>query len=245
MSNHPSTRLFPKALLAAAFLSTAAYIPPAYAAEPTPRIITVSGTGEVFAKPNIAQIDTGVVTQAPTAAAALAANSKAMNAIFASLATLKIARTDMQTSQFSVQPVYENYDQANPNKVLKIRAYEVTNQLHVTLRVLANVGPTLDKLVSVGSNRIGNISFTIEKPEPLLDKARASAVADALRKAKIYAGAAGVTLGPVQTISESSSGYPPQPMYEMRAMASKDASTPIAEGEQKLTTNVSVTFAIQ
>jgi uncharacterized protein YggE len=241
-----SNPLFPKSLALAVLLATTAFSGlPAIAEEPAPRIITVSGTGEVTAKPNIAQIDTGVVTQAPTAAAALAANSKAMNAIFESLATLKIARTDMQTSQFSVQPVYENYDQANPNKILKIRAYEVSNQLHVKLRNLANVGPTLDKLVSVGSNRIGGIGFSIDKPEPLLDKARASAVADALRKAKIYAGAAGVTLGPVHTISENSVNYP-QPMYaRAEMMQAKDASTPIAEGEQKLSANVSVTFVIE
>lgn len=238
-------RFSPKAFAAAAVLGASLVALPAYAADPAPRVITVTGTGEVSAKPNLALIDSGVVTQAPTAAAALAANSKAMNAIFKALEELKIARTDMQTSQFSVQPVYENYDQANPSKVLKIRAYEVTNQLRVKLRNLANVGPTLDKLVSVGSNRVSGISFTVDKPDPLLDKARTLAMQDAMRKAKIYASAAGVGLGALQTVSEQSFNYP-QPMYARAEMAmAKDSSTPIAEGEQQLSVNVTATFEIE
>jgi len=238
-------RFSPALFAAAALISTSLMALPAYAADPVPRTITVTGTGEVSAKPDLARVDTGVVTQAPTAAAALSANSKAMNAIFKSLEELKIARSDMQTSQFTVQPVYENYDQNNPRKVRKVVAYEVTNQLRVKLRDLANVGPTLDKLVSVGSNRISGISFTVDKPEPLLDKACTLAMQDAMRKAKIYASAAGVTLGAVQTLSEQSFNYP-QPMYARAAMAMDAAeSTPIAEGEQQLSVNVTASFEIK
>ncbi|MDR3499019.1 MAG: SIMPL domain-containing protein [Parvibaculum sp.] len=217
----------------------------ANAAETARRTMTVTGSGEVSARPDVAYIDSGVVTEAKTAAEALAANTKAMTALFAGLESMKIAKDDIQTTQFTVNPVYAQPaprpDGSQPPAV--IRGYQVTNQVSVTIRKLDTLGAALDKLVQLGSNQLGGIRFDIDKPEPLMDRARQSAVAEALRKAKLYAAAAGVALGHVVSISESG-GYAPQPVF-MKAMAMRDsAPVPVAAGMQKVTADVTMLIYI-
>lgn len=210
-----------------------------------PRLLNVTGTGEVSVTPDIAMVQTGVVTEAPTAAAALAANTKAMSAIFDGLAALKIDKKDMQTSDFSVYPVYENAPvNGTETTVPKIHGYRVSNQLSLTVRQLASLGSVLDKLVTLGSNQIGGISFSVDKPEQYLDKARTAAVMDALRKAKLYAGAAGVALGEITAINENGSGMP-QPVYMKAMMSMERADVPVAAGQQTISASVSMSIAIQ
>jgi uncharacterized protein YggE len=226
-------------------LSLIALAAPAHAAadaasEP-PRVLTVTGTGEASAPPDIAYVETGVVTQGDSAADALAANTKAMDSVFKGLGEMGIAKADMQTSQFSVNPVYDQ--PKDSNQAPQIRAYQVTNRVTATIRKLDSLGATLDKLVGLGSNHLGNVHFAIEHPEPLLDKARAAAVANALHKAKLYADAAGVTLGPILSISEGGGVVqPPRPLMRMSAA---EAAVPVASGEQRLTSNVTVVFELK
>ncbi|HEY4343907.1 MAG TPA: SIMPL domain-containing protein [Parvibaculum sp.] len=229
-------------------LASPAFTGTAQAAEDAAkRSMTISGTGEVSARPDIAYLDSGVVTEGKTAADALAANTKAMNAIFTSLEAMKIDKDDIRTSQFSVNPVYTQ-PPVRPDGTqdpATVRGYQVANQVTVTVRKLDTLGATLDKLVQVGSNRVDSIRFEIENPEPLLDKAREAAVADALRKAKLYARASGVALGSILTISESGGNYP-QPMYAKAVMAMRDsAPVPVAAGTQQLSSNVSLTIGIE
>jgi uncharacterized protein YggE len=213
----------------------------AQTANPPPRTITMSGTGSVKGPPDMAEITAGVTSQAPTAAAALAANTANMNRVFAALEKQGIARRNIQTSNFSVSP---NYTSRLPNEQPRLTGYQVSNQLHIILEDITRVGAALDALVSAGSNQMHGLNFSIKEPAPLLAKARAAAVADARLRAQQYAAAAGVTLGPVQSISESG-GEPPRPMYRMMAMAAQDSSVPVASGEESVTANVTMVWEIR
>ncbi|MEQ8269056.1 MAG: SIMPL domain-containing protein [Parvibaculum sp.] len=210
-----------------------------------PRIITITGEGESSAAPDIAYIETGVVTDGKTAAEALAANSKAMESVFAGLKDAGIAEKDMQTSQFSVYPVYEQQDPQNREpQTPKIGGYRVQNQLTVTVRDLSGLGAILDKVVTLGSNQLSGIRFSIDEPDALIDEARKDAVKDALRKAKLYAGAAGVSLGRIMSISENGVSMP-QPYYAKdMMMRAEAASVPVAAGEQTLSASVTLVIAI-
>jgi uncharacterized protein YggE len=113
----------------------------------------------------------------------------------------------------------------------------------VRLRDLAKLGDALDRFVSsAGANNLQGIAFDFANPDPLIDQARQNAMADAKRKATLYAQAAGVTLGPLQSLSESG-GYYPKQVYAMDAV--RAAPVPVAAGESRLSANVSVTYAIQ
>jgi hypothetical protein len=230
--------------LALAFLAALALSAPVHAEEPAPRTITITGEGEATAVPDIAWIDTGVVTEGKTAAEALAANTEAMEAVFKGLEEAGIEKRDMQTSQFSVYPVYEQMKPEDGPQTPKIGGYRVQNQLTLKVRDLDALGGILDKVVTLGSNQLSGIRFSIDEPKPLIDKAREAAVEDALRKAKLYARAAGVSLGQIMTITESGGGMP-APMYMKASMAmERDASVPVAAGEQTLSSSVTLVIMI-
>lgn len=223
-------RILPGLLLACA-LSL-----PAFAADP--HTITVTGHGEIKAVPDTASINAGVTTDAPTAAAALSANRTRMNQVFDALKKLGVPDRDVQTTGFSVSPQYTNGDNNNPRH---LTGYQVNNDVRVRLTDMAKVGTTLDTLISAGANQMNGISFDIANPAPALEKARAQAVTDARTRAQTYAQAAGVTLGPILSISEGGSEAPPRPLFRVMAMV---APTPIAPGEQSVTADVTVVWEI-
>ncbi len=209
---------------------------------PAPRVLSVSGTGEVKATPDQAQLSTGVVTQAATAAVALAANSRAMNGVFDTLKRAGIAEKNIQTSNFSVSPQYGN---PKPGGAPHITGYQVSNTVVVMVTGLDKVGPALDALVAAGSNQIDGPSYSIADPKPLLAKAREEAVKDAAARAQTLAAAAGVTLGPILSISEGGSEYSPQPLYRsMKFQGVASVAPPVASGEETVSASVSITWEI-
>ena len=101
----------------------------------------------------------------------------------------------------------------------------------------------MQTLVTAGANDVGNINFTVTQASKLLDEAREKAVADARRKAEIYAKAAGVALGEPLSISEEGS---PGPMpFRKMAVGMAVSPTPVAQGEETLQVSVSVSWAIK
>ena len=229
-----------RALSRIALVFSVMFAAPSALADAAPRTLTVNGTGEVRAVPDQAPLSTGVVTQAATAAAALAANSRAMNAVFDTLKRAGIAEKNIQTSNFSVSPQYGN---PKPGGAQRITGYQVSNTVTVTVIGLDKIGPAIDALVAAGSNQIDGPTFSLADPKPLLAKAREEAVKDATARAQTLAAAAGVTLGPIISISEGGGEYsPPQPLGRM--MLAAKAPTPIASGEESVSASVSIAWEI-
>jgi len=228
--------------LAAVFLSRSAFAEEA----PHPQL-SITGQASVSARPDMATVTTGVVTEAKTAAEALQQNNAAMAAVTAAIKEAGIADRDLQTSGFAVEPVY-TYPSRNggAQEAPRIDSYRVRNLLTIRVRDLAVLGGVLDRAVSVGSNQISSIAFDIDSKESLLDKARKDAVADALRRAEILSTAAGTRLGRVLSIAENSHYQPPRPMMMMReaAMASDKAVVPVEAGELELSVMVSLTWEL-
>jgi uncharacterized protein len=234
--------LNPVAFGALAILTVLAH--PAAAQQDAPRRIVVTGTGEAAARPDIAVISAGVVVQSETASAALTDNSRAMEAVLQQLRTSGLADADVQTSQFSVTPLYERQPpERETTAPPRIVGYQVSNQVTARVRDIDRLGAVLDALVSAGATNVDGPWFEIGDPEQVLGKARDAAVADALARAKRYAAAAGVGLGEIISIEEAGSFVPPpRPMMRAEAMA---ADVPIAPGQTELSASVTVTFAIE
>jgi uncharacterized protein YggE len=229
---------------AAALAASLALSVPAYAqtANPPPSI-TVTGEAQASAPPDLAEIDGGVATEARSAREASEANAKAMTAVMAALKGLGIAERDIRTSRISIFP---QMAQGGPGGqgTPRIASYRATNHVAVRLRDIAKVAETIDALVAAGANELGGINFIVSEPSKLLDKARSEAVADARRKAEIYAQAANVTIGAPLAISEDGAAPPPMP-YRMDRAAVGKMATPVAPGEQTLRVGVSVTWEIK
>jgi uncharacterized protein YggE len=217
-----------------------ALIVPARAQEPPPlppaRII-VSGEGSVRAAPDYAHLTVGATTNGATAAAASEANSRIMAAVATALRNAGIAAQDVQTAHFSVQPVYAS---ATSSSAPKLSGFSVTNQFGVTVRQIERVGAVLDGAIAAGANDVGTIQFLHANLSQTLDAARTAALADARRKAELYAHAAGLSLGAVSWVIEDQANAP-QPRF-LGARIAGAAAVPIATGEDTLSVRVTVGF---
>ena len=208
------------------------------------RYITVSGKGEVSAPPDTAWISSGVNTQAKTAADALKENNQRMEQVIEVFLDADIDEKNIQTSGFNVHPVY---DYSRDNKPPKLAGYQVTNNVTVKVTDLEKLGDLLDDVVESGSNQISGIRFGFADDEALLDQARKAAIANAKKKAKLYADAADVDVGDVVSISETGVRMP-EPVYhraEMRQAKMMDSSVPVMGGEQEISASVTVVYELE
>jgi uncharacterized protein YggE len=199
--------------------------------------LNLSAYGEVKAAPDMATITFGVVTEAPTAAAAMAQNAERMTQVMAALRRAGIAERDVQTSGLNLSAQYD-YQQNEPPK---LRGYQAANQVTVIINDLTKVGSTADAVVSAGVNQINGISFGLKDPTVAENQARQIAVRTLQAKAALYAQALDVPLGGIRSLSEGG-GYappPPRPMYARAEMAMDAGSTPVAAGE--LTVRIDIT----
>ena len=229
------------------FLVVCLFVAPLFAEDPMSpsslRTVRVAGHGSAAAVPDMVTIQCGVTNLAPSAKAALSANSVAMQEVFQLLKARGVADKDVQTSGFQVFPEYRRQRREEPQR--EISGYRVTNTVTVKLRDLDQLGDTLDALVSAGSNQIAGIQFGFSDPESLLRAARKDAVRDAKARAELYAAASAAgRLGRVLSLSEQPET--PTPAYRGRAMMMDMAaeSVPVAAGEQEVSSVIHVTYEL-
>jgi len=202
------------------------------------RSITITASGQVAAEPDMARITSGVTTEAETAKGALERNSDVMKKVIAGLKENGIAAKDIQTTSFRVNPRYTRPREGEPPI---INGYSVTNEVEVVARNLDKLGEVLDQLVTLGANQMAGLSFEVSAAETLLDEARKEAVANALRRAKLYAAAAGAEVGEVLLIQEG--GAQPRPIPVARAL--KAEGVPLERGTETLQASVTITWALK
>lgn len=231
---------------AAALVGAGAAMAPDASAQPAPpqnateaRIVVV-GTGSVNVTPDLVLLRGGVTTRAKTVKEAVDTTSKTMAAITAAMLESGIAQKDIQTVRLSVQPVYAAPE---PRAEQKLVGFSASNQLIVKIHDIDKVGPTLERLVAAGATDIGNVEFQVSEQSKELDKAREAAIADAKRKAELYARASGLTLGRVLWVTEDSPLAPPMPMLRGGYDVARQA-VPISAGEDTLRTRVTVGFDV-
>jgi uncharacterized protein YggE len=205
------------------------------------RTVSVSATGSVSAEPDIAQISTGVVSEAETAKAAVSRNTALMKRVVDGLKAAGIAAKDIQTTSVNVEPRYQH---ANDGRSPAIIGYRALNQVQIVARDIAKLGEVLDQAVTLGANQLSGIHFEVSNAETLQDEARKQAMANALRRGKLYATAAGAELGEVLTIAEEVHMGPPRPVPMARSAVAAEA-VPIERGSQTLEVKVHVTWALR
>ena len=196
-------------------LATLAAIPPAQALERSSDIsndrwVEVSGEGSVGAAPDFARVTLGVTSTGKNAGEAMAANAKAANGLVSLIKAEGVAPADIQSSELSISPMFS---QPSPGQQTEptITGYSVSNNVTVTLRDIPRLGALLDKAVSAGANSLYGIGFGHNDPSALLDKARPLAVADARRKAEIYASVGGARIGRLMVPTEEAGRNRPSP----------------------------------
>ena len=227
-----------RALFCVVAIAAAALAPVStQAAEKLEKLVTVTGEGTVDAVPDNAVIRIGVSSQGKTARAASDANAREMNAVLAAIKDGGVAERDVQTSSLSLQPQYDPKQTGAAHLI----GFRVNNQITVKVRDIGKLAALLDRAIAAGANEMSGIEFKVSNEAKLLDQARTAAIADAHRKAELYAQAAGMQIGRVIVISEEGA-TPPAPVY--RALRAGMAAPAIAPGEQAVHAVVTVSYEL-
>src|SRR5688500_18375838 len=213
----------------------------------------------------MAVFSAGVTTQGQTAAEALAENSRAMTQVIAALKRAGIAERDIQTSNLSISPIYQDpnrdaimaarssgqpYVPLPPElSVPRIIGYTASNNVSVRQRKLDDFGTVIDTLAAAGANQINGPMFQMDDQEPALDEARLDAIAAARARAELYANATGLRIVRILAINEGGGYYGAPPVVFARAASQGGAPpppppppAPVQPGELQMSFNVTVLY---
>jgi uncharacterized protein len=204
------------------------------------RTVTGTATGRVLATPDTLTLTVGVQSRGASAREALDRNSDRAGKVIEVLLAAGVDQKDLQTSQLSINPLSDN--SAN-----QVTGYEVSNLVTAKVHKIGDAGKIIDAAVSAAGDdiRFDGAQFSVDDPSKLAGDARADAVKRARAQAEQLAAAAGVELGDVQSITETSAL--PGPVVRADSAAAKEAAgaPPVQPGTQELTVDVTVVFAIK
>jgi hypothetical protein len=229
--------------------------------------ITVSGQGTIYAKPDVALVSLGVTTQAANVADVTKSNTEKMNAVIDAVKALKIDEKDIQTTNYSLTPVYENtvtpvysVPMMYPNDVASsggttirtgttLKGYKLEQDIQVKIRDFTVINNVLSKATASGANLVGNLQFTIDNPEQFKEQARAKAIAQAKANAQNLSKESGVNLGKLINVYENYSypmAYSSNAKLGMGGVAPESAPTPtIQPGQQEIDVTINLTYQVK
>lgn len=167
----------------------------------TRRTIQVSGSAVVNVTPDRALIQLGVQSNDTTPQKVEAANSRTINRVIRALTSLGIEEKDIVTDWYVIEPVYHSYDS------LKIKGYQISNVIAITLRDIGKVNDAITKALGAGANEVVNVEFYLSNLRQYRDQARELAMTAAKEKARDLAAAAGTETGCVTNINENTWSY--------------------------------------
>jgi uncharacterized protein YggE len=202
--------------------------------------VVVDGVGKVSGTPDVLRVTMGVSVRRADVSKALDAANAAETNLRNALIKNGVAKADLQTSDVSVYPSYDNRGHRN--------GYAVNETVTAKLRNLAKAGAVMSKAVSAAGNEavLQGVSFSLEDNKALLTQARDAAYADARDKAGQYAKLSGRALGKVELVTESTSA--PVDLHGSYASAGSSAklasAVPIDPGSQQVSVSVTVRWAL-
>ena len=216
--------------------------------------ISVSGEGDVTAVADIASLTINLNKEGVTAKEAQTLLNESITKTLSYLKEQKIEDKDIKSEYGGLNPKYSYaqpacYTYPCPSRDPKIIGYTATQSITVKVREVDNASTIRTGLATIGVTDINGPTFSIDDEEEYKAQARALAIEDAKEKAKVLAKDLGVKLGKIVSFSEE--GDNNFPMYKtMSAGAMMDSvSAPSAptlpKGENKITSNVSITFVIK
>ncbi len=207
--------------------------------EKLPPSIRTNGEAIITAKPDRAQIDVGIVTQANSSQTAATQNAQKLETALTQLRKLLGTDADLKTISYSLSP---NYRYPTGGGEPTISGYTTSNILRVTLDDLTRVGKVIDTATSSGVNRIQNLQFTLKDGQSVEAQALSEASLKARKKAETLASALGLKIVRVLSITESSPVV--IPMSNVTFARAEKAATPIEPGTIEVRATVALTVEI-
>ena len=225
-------------------------------------VVSVNGTGEVLAVPDVASFSFSVVEEGKTVKEAQEKATKKINSILDAVRSMGVEEKDIKTTGYNSYPKYEyNYTTCSsgycpPGKQV-LTGYEVTQSITVKVRDTEKAGDVLTKVGELGAGNISGLDFVVDDMDKVRAEAREKAIADAKQKAKVLSKTLGVRLDKIVSFYENGDGGYPI-MYREAAMDSKmvlgmgganavapQSSPSVPTGENKIVSNITITYEIR
>jgi uncharacterized protein YggE len=204
--------------------------------------LDLAAEGEARVVPDIARVAVGAETTALSAREAMAANAETMSRVLAALRRAGVAERDVQTTTIGVAPQYA-YEQGRPPR---LTGYQASNEVSVTVRDLAALGPVIDAAAGAGATTIGAVSLGLAEPVAARNTARIAAVKALEDKASLYARAVGYHIVRLVRLEEGAPmvAFQPRSMALMAAKAVAAAPTPVEAGETTVRIEITGSFEL-
>lgn len=206
--------------------------------------INITGQASRSVAPNYAILTLGITSQNTNINTAKSNNDRIMSDLISRLANLGVAKKDIYTSSISINPTSDYQDGKRINT-----GYNVSNHVTIKINNLDNIGKVVDAAVSAGANDINNLSFQNDVSQQLSDSLTTKAIQNGRHKAEVIAAALGRTLGPVKTVSISTtetstmdSGYYRNPVMLKAAL---ETATPVEKGSLIVSQDANITYYLQ
>lgn len=223
--------------------------------DPAYNSISVSGEGEVLARPDVATFSFSISADAKSVSEAQGTVTEKMDVILLGLETMGVEEKDIKTTDYSIWPKYK-YEPliCTPTYCPPARqiedGYTVTHSVSIKIRKTGEAGKALALVGERGVTNLSGISFIVDDPDKILEEARAMAIADAKEKARALSKDLGVRLVRVVSFYDNTGGGIP---YYAEAMGmggdmAREIKAPaptIPMGENKITVNVTVVYEIR
>jgi uncharacterized protein len=233
------------AILAILMMAAVGSVSAASSDSSTDKVIHASGSGNVIGTPDRAQVTFSVQTEDTDVKIAQADNAAKMSKVIDAVVAAGIPRDALKTTGYNIYPIYED---STGILTPKIKTYQVTNTLTVTLHDVSRTGEIIDIAVANGINQASTIQFMLSdaQAQELRGEALKKAVANARADAEAVAGALGVNITGMGTVDITQSYMPVvfsnYNKLDAAAGAGSVAPTPIQPGDITVNAQVSVTY---
>lgn len=184
------------------------------------------GNAERSVVPDVAHVSLGISIRQDSVQNAQTQANEVITKIQDQLASLNIAKEDIRTENYSVNPIYD-YSDANQ----RVLGYTVSSNVRVTVRDFQNVNAVIDRGTQAGANQVGGINFTLSEQaeEDLKKELRQEAIDKAKENAEELASLAGMKLGRIVNIYEQPQPNYPGPMYNRALMDGAGGAMELSE----------------
>jgi uncharacterized protein len=208
--------------------------------DPNAPIISVSGEGKVFARPDLAALSFSAEAESSDAAEAQSSSAEIINSAVKFLKNSGFDDKDFKTTNYSISPMYDF-----PKGRRQFRGYRVSQSLEIKIRDLNKIGAVLKGLAVLGVNNIGGLNFEIDQIKDLKNQARQKAIDDAKEKARQLASALGSRLGKIISYSESGPNWPIFAAKTFGVAENAFVEPEVPVGENEIAVSVTLVFELK
>jgi len=211
--------------------------------------ISVSASGEIYVKPDLAKVTFTVTNEAKTVTEAMEENTKRMNDVIKYVKEEGVREEDLKTTSFNIYPRYEYirdweieiYPPPTGKRVLV--GYQITQSLQVKIRDMTKIGSIIQAATESGANEMSNLVFVVDKQDEIKKQARTQAITEAKEKADELASQLGVELVRIINFQESGT-FPRFYEYDKAFGLGGEEAPQIETGQNLISVTVTITYEI-